>query len=419
VGSRRTAGHDGGERADEMSAQSPPISHRPPPDQAGDGGESPPPAGDKIAEDRFAAIRERLKVVGPWVGYSTFFVTALFLFIYWSFPYDRVRDRIIAEFEKSQRVPPGAPRQQLTIGKLEPSWLTGVILKDVALTTYPADPAKAISVLRADEIRARVAFGSIFSSAKDLTFSAHALSGTIEGSITHKLSATQTPTPGKKDSGPKYDRTIKMDLDGIALAELAPLRDAVGTAVGGTLKGSMDVTYGETRIDKANGTIALEVENFWVSDGKIPFKVPALKAVFGSEDITLPQIVIGNVPVQISVKNGVATIEKFEGKGKDLDLNVDGRVTLRESVNESDLAVGLKFKFNDTYKKKGESTAGLLLLLDSEPKLRASKRSDGYYALRVAGPLAAPLIAPQPGGGGGGIGFPPMGGKMPMGPTGP
>ncbi len=399
-----------------MSAQSPPISNRPPPDQPyREGGEAPaPPPEDKVGDDRFAVIREKLRMYGPYAGYSTFFFVALLLFIYWSFPYDRVRDKIIAEFEKSQRVPPGAPRQQLSIGKLEPSWLTGIVLKDVALTTYPADPAKVPSVLRADEIRARVSLGSLFSSAKDLSFSAKALSGTIEGSITHKLSQNQTPTPGKKDQGPKYDRTIKMDLDGIALAELGPLRDAVGTAVGGTLKGTIDITYGETRIDKANGTVALEVENFWVSDGKTPFKVPALKAVFGSEDITLPQIVIGNVPVQINVKNGVATIEKFEGKGKDLELNVDGRVTLRESVNESDLALGLRFKFNDTYKKKGESTAGLLLLLDSEPKLRASKRSDGFYALRVHGPLGNPIIAPQPGGGGGGGGltFPPMG-KMP------
>ena len=401
-----------------MSAQTPPISHRPPPEQAGGAGPegaSPPPE-TVTTNERWDAIREKLKIYGPYVGYTTFFFVALLLFVYWSFPYDRVRDKIIAEFEKSQRTPPGAPKQTLSIGKLEPSWFTGVILRDVALTTIPADPNKPVSVLRAEEVRARVAFGSLFSSAKDLTFSAKAIGGTIEGSITHKLSAAPTtPTatlPGKKDTGPKYDRTIKMDLEGISLAELTPLRDAVGTAVGGTLKGAIDVTYGETRIDKANGSVALEVENFWVSDGKMPFKVPALKAVFGSEDITLPQIVIGNVPVQINVKNGVATIEKFEGKGKDLDLSIDGRVTLRESVPESDLGINLRFKFNDTYKKKGESTAGLLLLLDSEPKLRASKRPDGYYALRVQGLLGNPMVAP--GGGGSLGGIPPLGGmKMP------
>lgn len=400
-----------------MSAQTPPISHRPAP-QAEPGGTPPPGAGgDNVTvtpNERLDALREKLKVYGPYVGYSAFFFFALLLFVYWSFPYDRVRDKIIAEFDKSQRTPPGAPKQTLSIGKLEPSWFTGVILRDVALTTVPADPNKPASVLRADEVRARVSFGSLFSSAKDLTFSARAMGGTIEGSVTHKATtAPATPTPGKKDTGTKWDRTIKMELDGISLAELTPLRDAVGTAVGGTLKGTIDVTYGETRIDKANGTLALEVENFWISDGKTPFKVPALKAVFGSEDITLPQIVIGNVPVQIGVKNGVATIEKFEGKGKDLELNVDGRVVLRESMAESDLGIGLRFRFNDTYKKKGESTAGLLLLLDSEPKLRASKRPDGFYALRAQGLLGNPIVAPASGGAALG-GAPPLGGvKLP------
>jgi len=407
-----------------VSTQSP-ISHRAPPEQAyreetpKDG---PPEGGtpDRVPDQRFEALRERLRTYGPWVAYSTFFFWSFLLFVYWTFPYDRVRDRIISEFEKSQRVPPGGVRQALTIGKLEPSWFTGVVLKDVALTTYPADPNKPSSVLRADEIRARVAFGSLFGAAKDLSFSAKALGGTVEGSITHKLSATtgapSTPVPGKKDTGPKYDRTIKMELDGISLADLGPLRDAIGTAVGGTLKGSIDVTYGETRIDKANGTVALEVENFWVSDGKTPFKIPALKAVFGSEDITLPQINIGNVPIQVSVKNGVATLEKMEGKGKDLELGVDGRIVLRESVPESDLGVNLRFKFNDSYKKKGESTAGLLLVLDSEPKLRASKRPDGFYALRLHGPLGNPIVAPASGGGGGGAfpgGIPLPGMKLP------
>ena len=369
----------------------------------------PEPAGvpERAPDPRLDGLRDKLRTIGPWIAYSTFFSWAFLLFVYWTFPYDRVRDRIISEFEKSQKVPPGGPRQTLSIGKLEPSWFTGVVLKDVVLTSYPADPAKPKNTLAADEIRARVSFGSLFSPAKDLTFSAKALGGTIEGSVTHKPSqnpSSSAPAPGKKDAGPRFDRTIKLELDGLSLAELGPLREAIGTAVGGTLKGSIDVTYGETRIDKANGTVSLELENFWVSDGKTPFKIPALKAVFGSEDITLPQINIGNVPVQVSVKNGVATIEKMEGKGKDLELGVDGRIVLRESVPESDLGVNLRFKFNDSYKKKGESTAGLLLVLDSEPKLRASKRPDGYYALRVHGPLANTVVTPSPGGGAAGLG---------------
>ncbi len=388
-----------------MNASQSPASQRPALGEAPDRDELPPEgaggAPERAPDQRLEAWKDKLRTYGPYVGYATFFSWSFLLFVYWTFPYDRVRDRVVSEFEKSQRVPPGGPRQVLSIGKLEPSWFTGIVLKDVTLTSYPADPNKAPSKLVADEIRARVSLGSLLTSAKDLTFSAKALGGTIEGSVTHKLSQNQTPSapvPGKKDAGPKYDRTVKLELDGISLAELGPLRDAIGTAVGGTLKGSIDVTYGETRIDKANGAVSFELENFWVSDGKTPFKIPALKAVFGSEDITLPQINVGNVPVAVTVKNGVATLEKMEGKGKDLELSVDGRIVLRESVPESDLGVNLKFKFNDSYKKKGESTAGLLLVLDSEPKLRASKRPDGFYALRVHGPLANTIVTPAPGG---------------------
>lgn len=401
----------------------PPISQRPVPEASPGGEPTGAPTAD-VAESnpRIDALKDRLRAALPWFAYSTFFVTTFLLFVYWTFPYDRLRDKIVAEFDKSQKNPTGA-RQALSIGRLEPSWFTGVVLKDVQLTSYPADPTKPTSVLSADEIKARVSFWSLFSAAKDITFSAKALGGTIEGSITHTPSAP--PKEGEvrpgKDKGPRFDRAFKMEIDGITLNTLAPLKDAVGTEVGGTLKGSIEVVYGETRIDKANGTVNLEIENFWVSDGKKPFKVPALKLVFGSEDITLPQMVIGNVPIQVAVKNGVARVEKMEAKGKDVDMQLDGQITLRENVAESDLMLGLRFKFNETYRKKGDSTAGLLLLLDSEPKLRASKRPDGFYALRVIGVLGgSPQILPAGGGGAAapGMAMPP-GFGIPKAPGGP
>jgi type II secretion system protein N len=396
-----------------MSATAPgdnsPISHRPVPEtpyreEPGKGEPPPPQAGDP----RLEAIKEKLKVAAPYVGYSTFFVFTLMLFIYWTFPWDRVRDKIVAEFEKSQHVPPGGSKQVLAIGKLEPSWFTGVVLKDVSLTTIPSDPTKPASTLRAEEIKVRIALSSLLSSAKDMTFSAKALGGTIEGSVTHKATvAKDADKPGaKKDPASRYDRFIKIELEGLSLNDIAPLRDAIGVPVTGTLKGSIDITLEQSRADHASGTITFDIEGFCLpgdkspkacptgdpeKEGKVHFKVPALKAVFGNDDFPLPPVKIGNVPIQVSVKSGVARFVKMEAKGGDVDLNVDGAITFHEVVNESDVSLGLRFKFNDSYKKKGESTAGLLMALESEPKLRAGKRPDGFYSLRVAGPLGGNL----------------------------
>jgi len=422
-----------------MSASNPPISQRPSPTgDAGHGGgpasggaggapQAPMPAGDAVGDPRIEALKERAKQLAPWFGYSAFFLFALLLFAYWTFPYDRLRDRIIADFENSQRVPPGGDRQTLSIGKLEPSWFTGVILKDVSLTSTPADPSKPSSVLRAEEVKLRVSLGSLLSKNKDLTLSAKALGGTIEGSVTHTKTVNPSPPkPTDKDKGDKYDRIIKLELDGVALNEVAPLRDAIGANVTGQLKGSIDLTLGESRVDKANGTVSFDIDGFGVPGELYPDAVEQCKqpgqpqpcetkrvllkmssqksapgGFGGGEGMTLPlpPIAIGAMPIQISVKNGVARIDKMSASGKDIEVNLDGQVTLREVTSESDVNVGLRFKFNDSYRKKTPAAEGMLMGLDLDPKLKASKRPDGFYSLRVLGLLGGTLqIVPNPGG---------------------
>ncbi len=380
----------------------PTSARRTPQADAGADLEVAPPAAviDKVTDPRIERLKELGRTVGPWVGYTSFFLTAFVLFSYWTFPWDRVRDKVIADFDRAQVPAPGGARQILSIGKLEPSWGTGIVLKEVALTSVPGDATKPTSAMRADEIRARVSFGSLFSAAKDVTFSVRTMGGTIDGSVTHKTSVPKDPKAPPLKGQARFDRTVHVDVDNLALNEFGPFRDAIGVPIGGTVKGSIDVTLTESRADKANGTIDLTVDNYWVSDGVVPFKVPALKAIFGSENITLPKIEIGTLPIQIAVKDGIARITKWAAAGKDLDVALEGQIVLRDQVALSELQLALRFKFNESYKKKGDATAGLLFLLDGEPKLKAGKRPDGFYALRVMGPLGgAPQILPAgPGG---------------------
>jgi type II secretion system protein N len=387
----------------------PNSARRSPPNDPGENLEVAPPAAviDKVTDPRIERFKELARTVGPWIGYTGFFFTAFVLFSYWTFPWDRVRDKVIADFDRAQVPAPGAARQILSIGKLEPSWGTGIVLKEVALTTVPADPTKPSTAMRADEIRARVSLGSLLSAAKDVTFSVRTMGGTIEGSVTHKAAVQKDPKAVPLKGGARFDRTIHVDVENLALNEFAPFRDAIGVPIGGTVKGTIELTLGESRADKANGTIDFTVENYWVSDGVVPFKVPALKPIFGSENITLPKIEIGTLPIQVAVKDGIARITKWAATGKDLDVALEGQIVLKDQVALSELQLGLKFKFNESYKKKGDATAGLLFLLDGEPKLKASKRPDGFYALRVQGPLGgSPQILP---GGGPGGAMQPMG----------
>ena len=146
------------------------------------------------------------------------------------------------------------------------------------------------------------------------------------------------------------------------------------------MRGTIDLTMGESRLDKANGTINFDVDSFGLpgendadaaEDCKKPdtpkpcesrrvhFKLPALKAVgfFSSDVIALPPVGIGSMPIKVTIKNGVARVETA-ATGKDVEVKVDGQVTLRELLGDSDVNVGLAFKFNDSYRKKSASAEG-------------------------------------------------------------
>jgi hypothetical protein len=58
--------------------------------------------------------------------------------------------------------------------------------------------------------------------------------------------------------------------------------------------------------------------------------------------------------------------------------------------------LGLRFKFNDSFKKKGPTIEGLLLMLDAVPLLRSAKHGD-QYSLRVNGTFSGnPSITAGP-----------------------
>ena len=78
-------------------------------------------------------MRARLLRIVKLLAFPAFYLLCLALFGYLTFPYGRLKDRVIAEIEKH-----GKPGQRLEIGKLGSYWLSGVELSGVKLH-LPAD----------------------------------------------------------------------------------------------------------------------------------------------------------------------------------------------------------------------------------------------------------------------------------------
>jgi type II secretion system protein N len=347
-------------------------------------------------------LRERLIAAGAAVGYPLFYVVCLVVFAAWTFPLDKVRDRIVAGFNESQRDSPGG--RELSIGELSSSWVTGLKLSGVRLGDRDAvkDPSKPEGKddLRIDAVTVRLALLPLLVGTKSVEFQAELFGGRVEGVWKDKGKAT----------------SLDVTLDGLDLGQVTPLTQLLEVPVDGTLGGTMKLDLPEGKVTKANGTLTIEAEGVALGDGKA--------SLMGK--LPVPKLTLGTFSIDADVKDGTIKVSRLGASGKDVDFLADARIPLRDEVMESQADMNLRFRVNDGYRGKNDSTKALFGapgstvpgVLDLDPKVKQSKRADGFYTWHAHGPLGKLDFSPGgtggpaagPGGAGGGGPARPKGG---------
>lgn len=328
------------------------------------------------------AMKERLKRLAPKIGYPLFYFFALIVFLSWTFPYDKLKERIVTTFNAQQRSS-SAPTE-LQIDELDSSWLTGVKATGVRLVSPSSDPTKPPAEIKIDEARARISLLGLLAGSREVSFRIDAFSGVIKGSF--------------EDTG--KERNVEVTFEDVDMAKIDAIATNVGFALEGKLGGTLKLQLPEGKASKGNGSVNLEVKDMYAGNAtELTVKTPL-------GPFTLPRLKVGNFTVNGDAKDGVLKITKVGASGGDVDVSGDGRVQLREVATDAHLDVNLKFKINDGYRSKNEKTKMLFgvpggkdkPMLDMDPRMAKSKSSDGYYGLKVGGTLAKP--DPQPSGGG-------------------
>jgi type II secretion system protein N len=320
-------------------------------------------------------MRERLLAAAKVAAFPVFYLACLGLFGYLKFPYDRLRDRLVLEFEKR-----GKPGQHLEIGKLGSYWLTGVELANVKLHIPPEEPAPGIpdfgggsakeTVITIDEAHARVRILPLLIGRVRLDFWASAFGGEIKGTV--------PVGDGKGD--------VDITIDRIEIGKIEPLAQTVGVPIKGIASGKIALAAQDGKFSKANGSVELTIEGAAVSDGKT--KIQGL--------IELPQAKLGTITFVGEAKDGQLKVSKLAANGPDLELAGDGKIALKEPWSEAIADIFLRFKFTDTYRGKNATTKSLLgepgsatpgLIEMQVPKMKKAKRPDGFFGWHIYGPL--------------------------------
>ncbi len=187
---------------------------------------------------------------------------------------------------------------------------------------------------------------------------------------------------------------VHVEVANVELAKVGPLGEILGLPIAGTLSANLDLSAPEGKFNKANGALEVSAKEVSVGDGKT--KIQGL--------IALPEAKLGELLLSAEAKDGVLKVTKMSANGQDLELDGDGKVNMREPWNNSTADLYVRFKFTDAYRSKSDLTKSLLgapgssvpgLIEMQQPKMKRSKRADGFYGWHVHGPLKKPRFDPH------------------------
>jgi type II secretion system protein N len=325
-----------------------------------------------------AKVRTALK----WIGYPSLYFVLLLLFAYWSFPYERLEQRIVAGYAASQQGKPDQKR--LVIGDITWSWrFPGVVLSDVELvgpkppTPAEGDKTAKQSTIYVEEVYAGVSLLNALFGDVDVDFDVIGFNGELSGSFQQSEAGIQ----------------LDVELDGVDPGQLPGVAEALQLPLTGSATGSIVLSIPEGKYANAEGQVQLEIEELAVGDGTT--KVRDL--------VALPTVQVGTLELVASVTKGRVKLEKLAAKGGDLDVSADGRLRLRDPFATSMIeSVDLEFKFSDKYRDKDDTTRSLLGkpgdkvggVIDMDPTVKRAKGEDGFYRWRLTGLLAKPSFRP-------------------------
>lgn len=337
---------------------------------------------------RLPTLSPRVSKVLRFAGYPLFYLLCLLLFARLTFPYDAVKDRILAEFSARQT---DAVPKRLEIEDVSGYWLFGVEADGVALISPPAlagpggpddKETPKPKVLNVDSLHGSVSLLRLLFGTVAVDFGLEMGDGVVEGEFVKSSEESE----------------LVLDIENVSVAGLAPLEEIVELPMAGILAGHLEFIMPEGQFKDADGSLELTIEGLEVGDGKAKIR----------DTIALPKLRAGDLKLSAEAVKGKLEIGEFSAEGPDFQLKSDGSLRLRDPFGGSLADLRLNFKFKDVYKNKNDITRGLFGapnskvpgLFDLDPKIKRAKGKDGFYGWRVTGQVAKMNFQPSPDGSG-------------------
>ena len=311
------------------------------------------------------------------VGYVVFFVLAFITCFYLTFPYDRVRDFVVARVEQAM---PGA---ELNLVSLEPAWITGVEARGVQLRLPPEPDTTPVPAgqparrpirpsVTLPYVYARVSMLSYLLGTTEITFEAEVDGGgTIEGTLS--------------DTGTESHVTAHLvDVD---LRRITLIRHYAGMSVGGTVTGDIDVNLADVA-ENTDGNITLSIVDATIGDEQFMVPIPG----FGA-GLQLSRIALGTLQLVVPIENGTGRVQQLMSDGDDVVIRGTGTVRLLRPLGMTALDIIARAAIQPAYTTRNPAIDGALQIAASNPLVAAYRAPDGAFQVRLQGTLGSRVTA--------------------------
>jgi type II secretion system protein N len=298
---------------------------------------------------------ERLRTaraVGWRVGFGLLvFVVA---FYFW-FPYDRVKEQLVAL---------AAQRDiDVQIASAGPLLGVGIALHDIDVIRKAATGQKS-KPLRIDEARVHLAPVRMLFGERAGRISAELLGGDLD------LGWQQS----------KSHSALQIKTEELSLAQIPGVKESINLPIFGKLGLALDLGMAGNKLADTEGTVSWTCAGCAIGDGKSKLKVAGNPML--AEGLSLPRIRFGDLTGRVVFDKGVGRLQAVQAHSPDGELTVEGEIRLADPMPYSQIDLYIRFKFSDTLLKSADKLQIILQLMES-----MGKRPDGFYGLRLSGML--------------------------------
>lgn len=288
--------------------------------------------------------------------YAGLFGLTLLCFLYWTFPFEALKGRLITMVEQSL-----GGDLQVSIGAVDSHWITGVELHELAITDQREK--KPVTWLRVEAMSVHVGLFSLLTGQPRARFDMDFPEGDIGGSV------------ARQNGG----QSMAVHFDEVGLEPFGLIPATTGLKLGGMINGDVECALDARQMKATQGAIALTFQEWKILKGS-QLKLGSLGTLDLSE-LNIESLILSRSEdsgLELAIENGVATVNVLRLKGGDIEVDLTGKLFLEQPFANSRVNLKGTVKFSEK-----------MTQVFPVQMLGAANPDDGSYVLELSGRVNA------------------------------